>query len=1037
MVKTILSSVILGAGLLSAAEKTIDAFSEPGDVGWRLVAGGRNLRAVAEGGYVDDDGKPALKVEFLQNDPSDKASSGRWFFFDYPLAPDASWNSYEGIAFDVRLDAGSGDYIEPALMEGKDLRFRADLDWAGFKRRKKRPGREYMGPLSREWTTCRLPFADLRDATNADARVDAGKLTALRLGGGASATVVMIRNLRLYRTDKPTREVKPCVMMSVDKDYVGNLANTFQPGQPVRFELTAAGVPPDAAAMEWLVTDYHGKTVADGRMVLSGGGSAAHSVSLGALPTGYYETRVFLLDGSASRISSDSVLKTSGTMPKGVQSFAVVPCTYDENVARMRRCRDDDFFGIMNSRHQYKVHELVGAPWYLDGPRVQWFKRDKIMAEPPREDWMRCDCAFVHWAPSNACYNGVSINPKVMRAGGPEVERHKQFIAEAVRANVHRHPDAPCRVYELSWEADLNSPPFGDLEMDDLVEWWRIVSGIVRENDPKARFWGPKCTHNLAWLEMALAAGIGRYIDEISMHFYIGPEPEAANLPASLGRVRALCRKYLGRELPINNTEGGYYRQPDVLTHAHKLMRYALIQKGEGVSHYLLFYIFDFWERGHVADFGLFYNPTWPLNHGPKQIYPKPAVPAYATMIRLLTGAKPAGRLGGAADGFYGYAFAREDGEVVLALWNPDRDEDVTFPHAGHGVRVTDMMGGVRYVTAKDGVVTLRLTKEPLYVERAETAPGVAPKVVRVARPAEFVSARAETNGTNATVAVRFANGTGGELGFPVSFESVFGKQRGTLRLPAGSEGEIAFAIGPADRGFSTAAPLKGRVVWRVDGTRYSENVEIGFFAAFADGEAAERKGPFSNRARIEGRGADGKKDSAEIALHHSAKGLWIKVAVDDAVHSQDNAVDFLWRGDSLQIAFDTAPGYAYEYDEGIMQTRKKVSDIVVALGPDGPEFYRNRTYSERFLPTGRIAPERMPGSTISRVGGKTVYDLLVPWSEFGLSPEEAKPGLRLGFSLLVNDHDGKGTERTYYGLFGGIADASGHNDYGYFTLMQ
>ena len=83
-----------------------------------------------------------------------------------------------------------------------------------------------------------------------------------------------------------------------------------------------------------------------------------------------------------------------------------------------------------------------------------------------------------------------------------------------------------------------------------------------------------------------------------------------------------------------------------------------------------------------------------------------------------------------------------------------------------------------------------------------------------------------------------------------------------------------------------------------------------------------------------------------------------------------------------------------------------------------------------------QFAPERLPGSTIRRVGGKTVYDLLIPWGEFGLAPEEAKPGLRLGFSLLVNDLDGDGTKRAYYGLFGGIADEGGHREYGYFTLM-
>ena len=174
--------------------------------------------------------------------------------------------------------------------------------------------------------------------------------------------------------------------------------------------------------------------------------------------------------------------------------------------------------------------------------------------------------SFTHYANTNAHYRGPSINPAKMRAGGPDAEQYKKWIAAMVRGNVRALPHMDKRPYELCWEPDLQCPPFGNLKIEDLVEWMRIVSGIVRENDPKARIWGPKCTHNLPWLEKALAAGIGKYIDEISMHFYIGPEPEAANLPASLKRVRAMCRKYVGRELPIRNTEGGYYRQPDVPT---------------------------------------------------------------------------------------------------------------------------------------------------------------------------------------------------------------------------------------------------------------------------------------------------------------------------------------------------------------------------------------------------------------------------------------------------------------------------------------
>jgi len=47
----------------------------------------------------------------------------------------------------------------------------------------------------------------------------------------------------------------------------------------------------------------------------------------------------------------------------------------------------------------------------------------------------------------------------------------------------------------------------------------------------------------------------------------------------------------------------------------------------------------------------------------------------------------------------------------------------------------------------------------------------------------------------------------------------------------------------------------------------------------------------------------------------------------------------------------------------------------------------------------------------------------------------EAVPGKKIGFSLLVNDHDGAGTNRRTIALFGGIYDNSGWRNYGVLNL--
>ena len=1015
----LLVSAVLGLAAREsiASERMVDSFGVSSQSAWRVTAKGSNLIPTVEAGYVDDDGSVSLRLEMHLADPSDERADRRWLRLDHVLAPDATWRNFDGLAVDVRCEDGGTDFLMPTLWAGTNVAFRPSHEWSGVPRLPEHMKTERMGTIPEKWATFRMPFG----------ATDPALLTRFRLSGGiARATTVLLRGLRLY-AEVPGRRITPCVVMSVDTNYVGNPSNVFQPGQNVRFSLELCSPPPDAAMLEYEVRDNWRNVVATGRT--DAGVKGCHEVDLGVFPSGYYETRVMLLGANGRRLSDGSVLKTSGTMPNGVQSFAVVPCAYHETIARMAQS-DDEFFGIMNARDRYMAAELTGAPWGIYTPRIHWDGREAALASKPKETWRRRVTSFCHWADTNRWYAGPAMNPAVMRAGGYAAEKYKAWLADMVRGNVRAMPHMKERPYELCWEPDLNCPPFGDLRIGDLVEWVRIVRGVVKENDPNAVVWGPKCTNNARWLEQALEAGIGKYLDAVSMHLYTGPVPEDENMPRRLDRIRELARRHTGRDLYVCNTESGCYRQPDVQTQANKMMRYATILKGEGVRTFLLFFIFDFWEFGHVADYGLFYNPTWPLNMGPKQIYPKPMLPAYATLSKFLTGRRMCARFGGSADGFFGYAFSGR-GDTVLVLWNPYRVEQVSFKVGGHGVTVTDVMGVDHYVNSVDGRVTIELGDSPVYVSGAVAAEGRVPEVARVGRAAELLCTELESRGGGAVMVARFRNTTDADLEIPVSFFANEFHRRAKLSLKAGcSDGECVF---PLSDGCDTARMLHGRICWRAGGRRYAEPVEACFLRAFREGNAEAESGvksPFSNVAKISGKGLDGSPKESRIELFHSRRGLRVKVRVSDKVHSQAYPPDSMWMGDSLQLAFDTAPGYAYEYDEAIMQTRKKVSDVCIGLASDGLRAFRHHTYSEKFLPTGEIPPERFAGSRIWRQDGVTHYDLVVPWSEMGLGDGE-RPS-ELGFALLVNDRDSDtGKQRAYYGLFGGIADGSSYRNYG------
>jgi hypothetical protein len=138
-------------------------------------------------------------------------------------------------------------------------------------------------------------------------------------------------------------------------------------------------------------------------------------------------------------------------------------------------------------------------------------------------------------------------------------------------------------------------------------------------------------------------------------------------------------------------------------------------------------------------------------------------------------------------------------------------------------------------------------------------------------------------------------------------------------------------------------------------------------------------------------------------------KALYAAFDVTDDVFWQEASGMDVWRGDSVQVAFDTAlnapPGAGgYDQDDYEYTFARTDAGVTVARyhGPIGR--------GPGLLESLEVAVERGEG--------RTVYEIAIPWAE--LEPFVPKGEARFGLSILINDADGYG--RKYIEWAGGIA---------------
>jgi hypothetical protein len=172
---------------------------------------------------------------------------------------------------------------------------------------------------------------------------------------------------------------------------------------------------------------------------------------------------------------------------------------------------------------------------------------------------------------------------------------------------------------------------------------YALTYKAIHEADPQGLVAGPTLFVDKGssdQLRGLFAAGLGRYIDVLSIHPY-GPVAPAKDSYVGLVREQmAMARAGAqGRTIGLIGTEHGVESgKVGLVNQAWIDLHYTLTLLGEGASFDFAFYVADF-KSNRFETYGYYWNIDPLHNFGAEKLSPKPVAPA-AAMTWLLDGSE-------------------------------------------------------------------------------------------------------------------------------------------------------------------------------------------------------------------------------------------------------------------------------------------------------------------------------------------------------------------------------------------------------------
>jgi hypothetical protein len=520
--------------------------------------------------------------------------------------------------------------------------------------------------------------------------------------------------------------------LSADTNRPNN--STYVPNEDIEVTFHATGLTASqTTSLAIKVIDELGNEIASTWLPMKADSSGRSSAIFRAPSSkfGYYRVEATLPSGA--------VIANLGTRYRGFISYAVVPdpakrANYGDALSR---------FGMQGgfNHDQGNVMAYLGARYLLDGPgwttlepnypgqfaearaaalaigqTVPFKVADNSGAWPTFAIPLVTQASVPGWAMEPGTGTIAWPNMGVLNTTGTQgMSGFTKARAQQVAAD---YAGQSSHYYQVTWEPEIPGGWGGTPAQ--LVQFFQNSYTAIHQGDPKAIVMGPTMfPGDKAPMTQLWAAGLGNYLDAVSMHPYTAWPPETHGLVSDIRTQVKMAQSAKGHPIPFVGTEHGYASGPiGELNQALGNIRSTIILLGEGFKFDVAFYIADFWDHSPIetnTTYGYYWNLNPKIAYGTDKLGPKPAVPAFAAMTYMLDGTVSSGAIANLSGTQVGYRFER-NGTAILALWDYQAAAStVTLPVPSQSIEICNWMGNC-FNTGSVTSILLSLRAEPIYI---------------------------------------------------------------------------------------------------------------------------------------------------------------------------------------------------------------------------------------------------------------------------------------------------------------------------------